>query len=179
MAQIWALFSENYFHWNIKYCSTNYFYIFYFQKTCAKYLKYFSKDLWRKALFLHEKLNCKWYNTFYVNGDRFALKIDQFLIKIGSNLAQNWTIFLAISRGAFLARNVSQNHFSFSREMREMCKSSLNGEGTSDDWSALVKIPTIVELYFKNCSGITNEVIENYLCDLHVKLPMLQKIEKC
>ena len=55
----------------------------------------------------------------------------------------------------------------------------INGEGTSEDWSALVKIPTIVELYFQNCRGVTNEVIENYLCDLHVKLPMLEKIEKC
>ena len=55
----------------------------------------------------------------------------------------------------------------------------INGEGTSEDWSALVKIPTIVELYFQNCHGVTNEVIENYLCDLHVKLPILEKIEKC
>ena len=46
-----------------------------------------------------------------------------FLVKIGSNLAQNWSIFLAIYRGVFLARNVSQNHFPFSREMREMCRS--------------------------------------------------------
>ena len=58
------------------------------------------------------------------NGINFTSKIDQFLDKIGSNLAKIWSIFLAISRGAFLARNVSQNHFSFSREMREMCRSN-------------------------------------------------------
>ena len=72
---------------------------------------------------MYWKLKYQWCNTFSSNGNKFALKNAKFLVKFGSNLAKNWLLFLAISRGTFLARNVSQNHFSFSREMREMCRS--------------------------------------------------------
>ena len=47
------------------------------------------------------------------------------MAKLGSKLAKNLSIFPAISRATFLARNISQNHFPFSRKMREMCQSTL------------------------------------------------------
>ena len=61
----------------------------------------------------------------------FVLKITQISVKLDFKLATIWPIFLAISRTSFLARNVSQNHFPFSREMREMCKSSVERGYTS------------------------------------------------
>ena len=61
----------------------------------------------------------------------FVLKITQISVKLDFKLATIWPIFLAISRTSFLARNVSQNHFPFSREMREMCKSSVERGCTS------------------------------------------------
>ena len=66
----------------------------------------------------------KCYSNLFQNVSDFDLKNWQFLVKLGSKLAKIRLIFLAISRAAFLARNVSQNHFSFSREMREMCMSN-------------------------------------------------------
>ena len=54
----------------------------------------------------------------------FTLKITQYLVKLGPKLAKNGRFFSQFLAAAFLARNVSQNHFSFSREMREMCMST-------------------------------------------------------
>ena len=54
------------------------------------------------------------------------MKIGQFLVKFGSKSAEIRDIFSQFLAAAFLARNVSQNHFSFSREMREMCISTKN-----------------------------------------------------
>ena len=52
------------------------------------------------------------------------MKILQIWVKLGSKLAKNGPFFSQFLAAAFLARNVSQNHFSFSREMREMCISN-------------------------------------------------------
>ena len=98
---------------------------FLFSKNFCKTLIDISSEHFLKSLsMMYLKLKCNWYHTFYLNDDGLPWKKVQFLVKIGSYLAKNWSIFLAISRTAFLARNVSQNHFSFSREMREMCMSS-------------------------------------------------------
>ena len=48
----------------------------------------------------------------------------QILVKLDPKLAKNDLFFSQFLAAAFLARNVSQNHFPFSREMREMCMSS-------------------------------------------------------
>ena len=48
-------------------------------------------------------------------------KITQYLVKLEPKLAKNGVFFSQFLVAAFLARNVSQNHFSFSREM---CTSS-------------------------------------------------------
>ena len=45
-------------------------------------------------------------------------------LKLGPKLAKNGGFFSQFLAAAFLARNVSQIHFSFSREMREMCMSN-------------------------------------------------------
>ena len=52
------------------------------------------------------------------------MKIGQFQVKFGSKSAEIRYFFSQFLAAAFLARNVSQNHFSFSREMREMCRSN-------------------------------------------------------
>ena len=109
------------------------------------------------ALLKSLKLKCKWFDTFPFNCNEFALKIGHFLVKTGPNSVQNWSIFLAISRGAFLARNVSQNHFSFSREMREMCRSTHNGGLISRKNETFQIIQTINfwQLHITSCRGRT------------------------
>ena len=54
---------------------------------------------------------------------KISLKITQILVKLDWKSAKIGPIFPQFLAAAFLARNVSQNHFSFSREMREMCMS--------------------------------------------------------
>ena len=84
-----------------------------------------SNNFPKMVLFEGEKVwEIKGKNTFN-SLEHFVLKYFRILVKFGHKLAKFWSFFLAISRAAFLARNVSQNHFSFSREMREMCRSSI------------------------------------------------------
>ena len=66
----------------------------------------------------------------------FTLKITQFLVKLGPKLAKNGGFFSQFLAAAFLARNVSQTHFSFSREMREMC---ISNSHKTLDWNSLIK----------------------------------------
>ena len=54
----------------------------------------------------------------------------QNLVKLDPKLAKNGRFFSQFLAAAFLARNVSQNHFSFSREMREMCISNFDDRET-------------------------------------------------
>ena len=100
----------------------------------------------------HQKLSRRYkcYSNLFQNVSDFDLKNWQFLVKLGSNLAKIRFIFLAISRAAFLARNVSQIHFPFSREMREMCRSTLVTRNFTLIWKYFVKSTVHAHWKFRN-----------------------------
>ena len=95
--------------------------------------------------------------------------LGQIRLKIGSKLAKNGPFFSQFLAAAFLARNVSQNNFSFSREMREMCMSSNN---CCRIWKSLFS--SLIKNQFRNgtISSIYNTVNK---CEYN----LITKYNKC